>query len=135
MKFLPTFNNVFDDLFDDPFRYSSVDSMRTDIVEKDGQYLLNMELPGYKKEDIQMELKDGYLIIHATKNVDNEEKDEEGHVIRRERYSGSCSRNFYVGNNVQQEDIKASFENGELKISLPKEPTKQVEEKRFIPID
>lgn len=135
MKFLPTFNNVFDDLFDDPFRYSSVDSMRTDIVEKDGQYLLNMELPGYKKEDIQMELKDGYLIIHATKNVDNEEKDDEGHVIRRERYSGSCSRNFYVGNNVQQEDIKASFENGELKISLPKEPTKQVEEKRFIPID
>ena len=62
MKFLPAFNDMFDDLFQDPFNYSSVDSMRTDIVEKDGNYLLNMELPGYKKEDIQMELKDGYLI-------------------------------------------------------------------------
>lgn len=135
MKFLPAFHDVFDDLFDDPFRYTSVDTMRTDIVEKDGQYLLNMELPGYKKEDIQMELKDGYLMIHATKNVDNEEKDSQGHVIRRERYSGSCSRNFYVGENVKHEDIKASFNNGELVISLPKDPTKQVEEKRFIPID
>ena len=69
MKFLPAFNDMFDDLFHDPFDYSSVDSMRTDIVEKDDQYMLNMELPGYKKEDIQLELKDGYLpTIQLKKN-------------------------------------------------------------------
>ena len=96
---------------------------------------MNMELPGYKKEDIQMELKDGYLIINATKNIDNEEKDDEGHVIRRERYSGSCSRNFYVGEGIKEEDIKASFDNGELKISIPKDTVKQVEEKKYISIE
>lgn len=135
MKFLPAFNDMFDDLFHDPFNYSSVDAMRTDIVEKDGQYCMNMELPGYKKEDIQMELKDGYLIINATKNIDNEEKDDEGHVIRRERYSGSCSRNFYVGDGIKQEDVKASFDNGELKITIPKDTVKQVEEKKYISIE
>lgn len=135
MKFLPAFNDVFDDLFSDPFDYSSVDSMRTDIVEKDGQYLLNMELPGYKKEDIKMELKDGYLMVSATKNIDNEEKDSEGHVIRRERYSGSCNRRFFVGDSIKEEDVKASFDNGELKISIPVSSTPQVEEKKYIPID
>ena len=135
MRFLPTMNDVFDDLFYDPFKnYSNVNAMRTDITEKDNYYLLNMELPGFKKEDIQMELRDGYLVISATKNVDNEEKDNNGHVIRRERYSGSCSRNFYVGD-IRQEDIRASFDNGELKISFPKENVKQVEEKRYINID
>lgn len=135
MKFLPAFNDVFDDLFHDPFmNYSSVDTMRTDIVERDGQYLMNMELPGFKKEDIQMELKDGYLLISATKNSDTEEKDDLGHVIRRERYSGSCSRNFYVGD-IRQEDIKASFDNGELKITFPKDTSKQIEEKKYIRID
>ncbi|MFR7589896.1 MAG: Hsp20/alpha crystallin family protein [Longibaculum sp.] len=135
MKFLPAFNDMFDDLFRDPFDYSSVDAMRTDIVEKDGQYLMNMELPGYKKEDIQMELKDGYLLISATKDINNEEKDSEGHVIRRERYSGSCNRSFYVGEGIKEEDIKASFDNGELKINIPVSSTPQVEEKKFIPID
>lgn len=135
MKFLPTFSDMFDDLFHDPFNYSSVDAMRTDIVEQDGKYLMNMELPGYKKEDIQMELKDGYLIINATKNVDNEEKDDDGHVIRRERYSGSCSRNFYVGEGITEKDIKASFDNGELKISIPKDNVKQVEQKKYISIE
>lgn len=135
MKFLPTFSDMFDDLFHDPFNYSSVDTMRTDIVEQNGKYLMNMELPGYKKEDIQMELKDGYLIINATKNVDNEEKDDDGHVIRRERYSGSCSRNFYVGEGITEKDIKASFDNGELKISIPKDNVKQVEQKKYISIE
>lgn len=135
MKFLPTFHDVFDDLLNESFHYSTVDNMRTDIVEQDGNYLLSMELPGYQKEDIQMELNNGYLIVQAIKNMNNEEKDLDGHVIRRERYSGSCSRRFYVGENVKQEDIKASFKNGELAISFPKEPTKQVENKRYIPID
>ena len=108
--------------------------MRTDICEQNDQYLLNMELPGFKKEDIQMELKDGYLLVNATKNADTEEKDDQGHVIRRERYSGSCSRSFYVGD-IRQEDIKASFDNGELKITIPKDNVKQVEEKKYISID
>lgn len=134
MKFLPTINDVFDDLFYDSFKnYSSVNAMRTDIMEQDNDYLLNMELPGFKKEDIQMELNDGYLSVSATKNVDNEEKDNDGQVIRRERYSGSCSRNFYVGD-INQEDIKASFDNGELKITIPKTTVKQVE-KKYITID
>lgn len=135
MKFLPTFSDVFDDLFHDPFHSLSVDSMRTDIVEKNGQYLLNMELPGYQKGDIQMELKDGYLTIQASRNEDTEEKDNEGQVIRRERYSGSCSRNFYVGDTVKETDIKASFENGELKVIIPMNDMKQVEEKKVIPIE
>lgn len=135
MKFLPTMNDVFEDLFYDPFRsYASVDTMRTDISEQDGQYLLNMELPGFKKEDIQMELKDGYLSISATKNESTEEKNDQGQIIRRERYSGSCSRSFYVGD-VRQEDIKASFDNGELKVYIPKNKVRQVEEKKFITID
>lgn len=135
MKFLPTFHDVFDDLFYDPLMNHSVDTMRTDIVEQDGNYLMNMELPGYKKEDIHMELKNGYLMINATKNEGKEEKDSSGHIIRRERYSGSCSRNFYVGEDIHQEDIKASFENGELKISIPKETVHQIEQKTYIPIE
>ena len=133
MKLLPTFNDVFDDLFHDPFmNYSAVETMRTDIIEKDNHYVLNMELPGYQKEDIQLELKEGYLIVNAHKNKNVEEKDQEGHIIRRERYQGSCSRNFYVGEGLHQEDIKASFENGELKITVPKQNTRQVEEKKYI---
>lgn len=135
MKFLPTINDVFNDLFYDPFmNRSTVDTMRTDIFEKDGQYVLSMELPGYKKEDIKMEIDDGYLKISATKNVNNDVTDNDGHTIRRERYSGSCSRNFYVGD-VKEEDIKASFNNGELQISIPKDTVKQVEEKKYITIE
>lgn len=135
MKFLPTFNDMFDDLFHDPFDYSSVDTMRTDIVEKDNHYLLNMELPGYNKDDIQMELKDGYLIVSATKDINNEEKDDEGRIIRRERYSGSCNRRFYVGDQVSEKDIKASFDNGELRVSIVKDEPTKIEEKKYIPID
>lgn len=110
------------DLFDDGFvGFNDNTLMKTDITEKEGQYLLDMELPGYKKEDIQLELKNGYLNVNASRNTSNEEKDAQGNVIRQERYCGSCSRSFYVGENIKQDDIKASFENGELKISLPKE--------------
>lgn len=135
MKFLPTINDVFDDLFYDPFmNRSTVDTMRTDIYERDGQYELSMELPGYNKEDIKMELDNGYLKICATKNINNDVTDNEGHTIRRERYSGSCSRNFYVGD-IREEDIRASFDNGELKISIPKDNVKQVEDKKYITIE
>lgn len=133
MKFYPTINNVFDDLFYDPFMSRSSNNMRTDIIEKETEYELSMELPGFNKEDIRMELKDGYLMISANKNTDNEVKDDKGHVIRRERYQGNCSRSFYVGD-VKEEDIKASFTNGELKVSLPKSNVKHAEEKKYIEI-
>lgn len=133
MKFYPTINNVFDDLFYDPFMSRSSNNMRTDIIEKENEYELSMELPGFNKEDIRMELKDGYLMISANKNTDNEVKDDKGHVIRRERYQGNCSRSFYVGD-AKEEDIKASFTNGELKVSLPKSNVKHAEEKKYIEI-
>lgn len=136
MRYLPSIYDVFDDLFHDPFmNFSSIETMRTDIIDKDEFYEFNMELPGYLKEDIQIELKNGYLIVSASKNRAIEEKDESGSLVRRERYQGSCSRNFYVGDNLAFEDIKATFENGELRISLPKNNVPQVEEKRYIQID
>lgn len=135
MKFIPAINGVFNDLFYDPFmNRSTIDTMRTDIVEKDGQYILSVELPGYKKEDIKMQLNDGYLKIEATKNVNNDVTDDDGHIIRRERFNGSCSRNFYVGD-IKEEDIKASFDNGELKVYIPKDIVKQVEENKYITIE
>lgn len=133
MKFYPMMNTVFDDLFYDPFISRSGNNMRTDIIEKENEYELSMELPGFNKEDIRMELKDGYLMISANKNTDNEVKDDEGHIIRRERYQGSCSRSFYVGD-MKEEDIKASFTNGELKVSLPKTGIKRADEKKYIEI-
>ena len=136
MKLLPgLFSDTFDDLFQDSFFSTSSHYMKTDIRVKDNMYILDMELPGFKKEDIQMELKDGYLNIQASRNSNSEEKDDSGNLIRQERFSGSCSRSFYVGEGIRQEDIKAAFENGELKVSFPKEPYKAVEEKKFIPID
>ena len=96
---------------------------------------LTMNLPGVKKEDVTAELKDGYLTIHATSNQNKDEKDEDGKYIRRERYSGSCNRSFYVGDAVTEEDIKASFENGTLKMTIPKKEAKAVPEKKFISIE
>ena len=127
MRYYPVFDNLFDDFFTNDFSSNS-SVMKTDIVEKDGNYELNIELPGVKKEDIQMELKDGYLKITAAHNSNTEDKDKEGKIIRKERVSGSYSRSFYVG-------VKASFGNGELKVTVPKEAPKQVEENKFIPIE
>lgn len=139
MKFLPglnLFDDAIDDMFFDPiFTKKNSNIMKTDVTEKDGNYLLDMELPGYGKDDIQIELKDGYLNISASKNTSNEEKDDKGNIIRQERYSGSCSRSFYVGENIKETDIKAKFENGELKIVLPADAPKKVEEKKFIAIE
>lgn len=137
MKLLPgLFTNAFDEVFRDPFFTShTYDHMKTDIREQDGKYVLDMELPGYKKEDIRMELKDGYLSIQAVRNNSTEEHDDEGNIIRQERFSGTCSRSFYVGSGVRQEDITASFENGELKVSFPKVDQEAVEQRTFIPIE
>lgn len=139
MKFLPSYNlfdDTFDDMFYEPlFTKRNADIMKTDIVEKDGQYLLDMELPGYDKADIKVELNDGYLVVNAHKNNQKEEKDKKGNVVRQERYSGQCSRSFYVGDQVKEEDVKAKFENGELKIVLPVQNEKQIQEKKLIAIE
>ena len=105
--------NLLDNWFDDGWNswdYSNTSLMNTDIKENDNDYELTMNLPGVKKEDVTAELKDGYLTIHATSNQNKDEKDEDGKYIRRERYSGSCNRSFYVGDAVTEEDIKASLQ-------------------------
>ena len=131
------FDNMFDDMFRDPFFTNSNNTklMKTDIQEKDNNYILDMDLPGYDKEDIKAQLKDGYLTISAQKNTSNDEKDEEGNYIRRERYCGKCSRSFYVGDSIKEEDIKASFNNGILELTFPKEVPQKEEEMKYITID
>ena len=138
MKLLPgltTFNNLFDDMFDDSFFRSYNSYMKTDIKEVDNQYVLDIEMPGFNKKDISVELNDGYLTISCNKSTNNDEKDTKGIIIRQERYSGSCSRSFYVGDSIKKGDIKANYDNGELKIYLPKTTTKEVENHNYIPIE
>ena len=139
--------NLFDDLFDFPgFRgLGRVENklygdragrlMKTDVHEKDGQYDMDIDLPGFKKEDIKVELHDGYLQVSAVKGLNEEEKDEKGKLIRQERYSGSMQRSFYVGESIKQEDVKAKFEQGVLKLSFPKEGEKKLPEKQPIMIE
>ena len=131
------FDNMFDDMFRDPFFTNSNNTklMKTDIQEKDNNYILDMDLPGYEKEDIKAQLKDGYLTITAQKNTSNDDKDEEGNYIRRERYCGKCSRSFYVGDSIKEEDIKANFNNGILELTFPKEAEQKAEEMKYITID
>lgn len=132
--------NLFDEMFKDPFFNHSFDHtssqiMRTDIHEKDGSYDIEMDLPGYAKEDIKADLKDGYLTISASKNQTKEEKDAKGNCIRKERYTGSCNRSFYVGEDVTQEDIKATFRDGVLCLSVPKEVQREKEQPKLITIE
>lgn len=133
--------DLFDEMFKDPFFDRAFDNgtaqlMKTDVREKDNGYLVDVELPGYAKEDIKAELKDGYLTITANRNENKDEKDDNGRYIRRERYTGTCKRSFYVGENVKQEDIKAGFKDGILRIAVPKDVPKPIEEKpRFISIE
>ena len=132
--------DLFDTFFDDfkrPARSNTnINVMRTDIKETDAGFELDIDLPGYKKEDVQAELKDGYLTISAKTNTTREEKDENGKYIRKERYSGSCRRSFYVGEQLEQENIKARFEDGILKVMVPKKEAKPaVEENRYITIE
>ena len=131
------FDNMFDDFFKDPFfaRNNVAKVMKTDIQEKDNNYVLDMDLPGYDKEDVKAQLKDGYLIITAQKNTNNEQKDEQGNYIRRERYCGKCSRSFYVGDSIKEEDIKASFNNGILELTFPKEVSQKEDDMKYITID
>lgn len=110
--------------------------MKTDIKDTDQGYEITMNLPGVKKEDVKAELKDGYLTISASSNNSRDEKDDNGRYIRRERYSGSCSRSFYVGDQVTEADIKAKFENGTLTMMIPKKEVQPaVEDKKYIAIE
>ena len=129
-------NNIFDDFFGAPIASRESRMMKTDIVEKDGGYELTIDMPGVKKENVKAELNDGYLTVSTNSDYSNDEKNEEGKYIRRERYSGSFSRSFYVGSALKQEDIKAKFEDGILKVSVPKKEAKPaVEEGRYIQIE
>ena len=104
--------------------------MKTDIRETDGSYELDIDLPGFKKDEIQMELKDGVLTVSAAKGLDKDEEDKKGNYIRKERYAGSMSRSFYVGKHVTVEDVHPKYESGILSFSVPKEEAKPVEEKK-----
>ena len=109
--------------------------MKTDIQEHEGGYELDVDLPGFKKDEINVELENGYLTISASKGLDKDQQDQKGKYIRRERYAGSMQRSFYVGEDVTQEDIKAKFEDGILRLSIPKKDAQQVETKKTIAIE
>ena len=139
--------NLFDDFFDFPFYddraekklygHHAANLMKTDIQEHDDGYTLEMDLPGFKKEEIKVELNNGYMTISAAKGLDEDEKDKKsGKYIRRERYTGSCQRSFYVGEDVTEEDIKAEFKHGILKLFIPKKEAKPaVEQKKYVSIE
>ena len=140
-------NDLFGDFdLSDPFKglFKTLDAlprvpnvMNTDVMEKDGNIELVMDLPGVQKENIEIKLEEETLIISAStnENKSTEEKSETGNYIRKERYSGKYTRNFYVGKSITSEDIKAKFENGVLYITFPKEKTKELPESNIIDID
>ena len=149
-------NNVFDTFFGDPwfndpwfddrdiqkaqkklYGHNEKKLMLTDIKESDKGYELEMDLPGFKKEEIKASIENGYLIISAEKGLEKDEKESEGKkYICRERYTGSCQRAFYVGGDIEKDDIKASFKHGILHLDIPKkQPKPQVEENKFISIE
>jgi HSP20 family molecular chaperone IbpA len=148
--------NLFDDLFDGFFDFPVYDDkamqrvqrklygshavhmMKTDVQEHDDHYEVDIDLPGFKKEELSLELKNGYLVVSAAKGLDEDEKDKKtGKFVRRERYAGSMSRSFYIGEEVKQEDIHAKYECGVLKLAIPKKEEKkpEVEETKYIAIE
>ena len=138
MRLLPRtmFDDMIDDWFGEPrFTRRTAAAMRCDIREKDGSYLLDIELPGYRKEDIHIDLEDGYLTVSPARNTSSEEKDKQGNILRQEGISGRCSPRFYVGVVLTNVDIKAKYDNGELKIVLPKKDQKEIEAKKNIMIE
>ena len=108
--------------------------MKTDVREKENSYELDMDLPGFKKDEITVDLKNGYLTIGVSKGLDKDQKDADGKYIRRERYAGACSRSFYVGTAVRPEDIGAKYEDGILKLSVPKMGKRELPESTSITI-
>ena len=140
--------NLFDDWMDDfnfPKAFDDVDrklygrhanrEMLTDVKDSEDHYEIEIDLPGFKKEQIQIELNNGSLIISASKGLDEDEKDDKGKYVRQERYRGTMSRSFYVGDNITEEDIKASFADGVLKLTVPKKEAPKLPEKKTIMIE
>ena len=117
------------------YGHNAKNVMKTDIKELEGGYELEIDLPGFTKEEVTAELKDGYLTISAAKGLDKDEQDKNGKYIRKERYAGSMSRSFYVGEGVTQDDIKAKYEDGILRLVVPKKDNKAVENNRYIAIE
>ena len=109
--------------------------MKTDVRETEHTYELDIDLPGFKKDEVSVDLKDGYLTISAAKGLDKDESDKAGRYIRQERYAGTCSRSFYVGEGVEPSDVSAKFEDGILRLSLPKLEQKQLPKSTTVAID
>jgi HSP20 family molecular chaperone IbpA len=141
-------DNLFDDWMDDfswMRDFGNVDrklygkhagrEMLTDVRDHEDHYEVEIDLPGFKKDQIQIELHDGALTITAQKGLEQNEKNNEGKYVRQERYSGMMSRSFYVGENMTEEDIKAKFEDGVLKLNIPKKEEKKLPEKKTIMIE
>lgn len=136
-------NDIFDDFMD--FRFPDIDKelygkhakhvMKTDVREKEDGYEVIIDLPGFKKDEIDVQLENGYLNISAAKGLDKDESDKKGKYIRRERYAGSMNRSFYVGDDITENDIHAKFENGILKLDVPKKEAKAVETKKRVAIE
>ena len=138
--------NLFDDFFNDfdedffgkknpLYGKHARNMMKTDVRETEKTYELDIDLPGFKKDEIQIELKDGYLTVSAEKGLDKDEEGKKGKYIRKERYAGALSRTFYLGEEIREEEIKAKFENGILSVSIPKEEEKKVEGPKHISIE
>ena len=140
-------DNLFDDMFDFDFDKEfnrmmrplygkhAQNMMKTDVRETDNSYELDIDLPGFKKDEISVQLDNGYLSISASKGLDKDEENKNGKYIRRERYAGSMNRTFYVGSQLTQQDIQAKFEDGILKISVPKKDVQQVAQNNHIAIE
>ena len=134
-------NNFFDD-FNDFMDFPTIRKtqqttlMKSDVKDEGDHYSLIMDLPGFDKQDVKLHLKDGALTIEATTKKENDEKDENGKYLRRERFQGTCTRSFFVGEHLTEEDIKAKFEGGVLTVTVPKKEAKpQIEEKKYIAIE
>ena len=138
--------SLFDDWFDDFDRQmqhmdrrlygrNANREMKTDVREKEDGYEIDMDLPGFKKDQVELTLENGYLTVTANKGFDKDEKDDKGRMIRQERYAGSMQRSFYVGDNMTEEDVKARFEDGVLHLNLPKKDARKVPEKKTICIE
>ena len=135
--------NLFDDWMRFPTErqsnagYRNAELMKTDIKETDAGYELEIDLPGFTKDEVSAELNNGYLTVSAAKGLDQDEQEKDtGRYIRRERYAGSCQRSFYVGDDVTEEDIKGEFKHGILKLFVPKKEAKPaVEQKKYIAIE
>ncbi|MGI6736820.1 MAG: Hsp20/alpha crystallin family protein [Anaerovoracaceae bacterium] len=132
-------DNFFDDWMNDfPTKYfgkTDANLMKTDVKDTGDGYDVEIDLPGFNKDDIHAELEDGYLTVTASRDANEDQKDDNGKYVRRERYVGKCSRSYYVGEGITENDIQAKFENGILTMHIPKKDQKQVENKKFIAIE